>query len=68
MHENSNFASRERAERRKQVLASIGRLLRQVYDTPSPLPDRLADLMKELERSTGEPVRANLRRYPTSAV
>ena len=68
MHENSNFASRERAERRKRVLASIKRLLRQVYDTPQPLPDRLADLMKDLERPPASQSEPNLRRYPTPAV
>jgi hypothetical protein len=42
---------RERAAHRAQMLALIGRLLREGYDTAQPLPDRLSDIVRKIERS-----------------
>jgi hypothetical protein len=35
-----------------QVQASIGRLLRDGYDTAQPLPKRLADLVRQIAQPT----------------
>ena len=49
-----NALSREKAAHRKQALATIGQKLRQEYDVAQPMPDRLSDLVKEIEQSTSE--------------
>jgi hypothetical protein len=46
--------TRERAARTKEVLASIGRGLREQYDAPQPLSERLAELVRKIEQSTNE--------------
>jgi hypothetical protein len=46
---------REKAARTKEVLASIGRGLREQYDAPQPpLSGRLAELMRKIEQATNE--------------
>jgi hypothetical protein len=46
---------REKAVRTKEVLASIGRGLREQYDAPQPpLSERLGELVREIEQSTNE--------------
>jgi hypothetical protein len=48
-------ASRENAALRTQLQSSIGRGLREAYaGTPQPLPDRLVDLVRRIDQSTGE--------------
>jgi len=57
MSGNKVFLSRERADRMAQVRASIGRRLKEEYETARPLPERLSYLVKEIEkieRSTDE--------------
>ena len=44
--------SREKAAHREQMLTSIGRWLKEEYDTAQPLPDRLAALVRKIEQST----------------
>jgi len=44
--------SREKEAHREQMLTSIGRWLREEYDTAQPLPDRLAALVRKIEQST----------------
>jgi hypothetical protein len=51
---NNQFFSRGRAARRQEVLASIGRELRNHYDSPQPLSDRLAELVRKIERSASK--------------
>jgi hypothetical protein len=41
----------EKAAHRAQILASIGRGLREGHDATQPLPDRLADLVRKIEQS-----------------
>jgi hypothetical protein len=48
----SLLQSRENATRMKQVLVSIGRAMKERYDTAQPLPGRLAELVTKLESST----------------
>jgi hypothetical protein len=45
--------SREQALRRRETLATLGGLLRQEYEAAValPLPDRLAELTRQLEQS-----------------
>jgi hypothetical protein len=46
---------REKAVRTKEVLASIGRGLREQYNAPQPpLSERLAELVRKIEQSTNE--------------
>jgi hypothetical protein len=42
----------EDALARGQILASIGRSLREGYDIKEPLPDRLANLVRQIVRRT----------------
>jgi hypothetical protein len=42
----------EDALTRKKALDSIGRTLREEYDTSQPLPDRLANLVDQIEQLT----------------
>jgi hypothetical protein len=46
--------SREITACRAQVLADLGRRLREGYDAEQPLPDRLAELVRKIEQSTNE--------------
>jgi hypothetical protein len=46
--------SREKAKRMEQVLASIGRAMKENYDTSQSLPGGLADLVKKIEESSSE--------------
>jgi hypothetical protein len=47
--------TREKAARSKEVLASIGRGLREQYDAPQPpLSECLAELVRKIEQSTDE--------------
>ena len=46
--------SREKTDRMKEVQAEVGRRLREEYGTAQPLPDRLTDLLREIEQSTRE--------------
>jgi hypothetical protein len=50
MRRNGVLAN-ENAAHRAQILASIGRGLRERHDAAQPLPDRLADLVREIEQS-----------------
>ena len=45
---------REKAARTREVLAAIGRGLRERYDAPKPLSERLAELVRKIEQSTNE--------------
>jgi hypothetical protein len=54
MRRNGVLLSSEKAAHRTQILASIGRGLREGHDATQPLPDRLADLVRKIEQSTGE--------------
>ncbi len=48
----SAFVLREKAARTNEVLASIGQGLREQYDAPQALSDRLAELVRRIEQST----------------
>jgi hypothetical protein len=50
---NGVLLSHENAVHRARVLAEIGRGLREGHDE-QPLPDRLADLVRKIEQSSGE--------------
>jgi len=51
MRRNGVVLSRENAERMQHVRAEIGRRLRELYDVGGPpMPERLADLIREIER------------------
>jgi hypothetical protein len=54
MRAKTALLAHEQAAHRGQMLALIGRLLRQEYeyDTAQPVPDRIADLVKKIEQST----------------
>jgi hypothetical protein len=54
MRRDSVLLSREKAAHRTQILASIGRGLREVYDTAHPLPDRISDLVRQIAQPTEE--------------
>jgi hypothetical protein len=49
-----NGVSQVRAARRKEVLASIGRGLRDAYRAAEPLSDRLSALVSKIQQSAGE--------------
>jgi hypothetical protein len=53
MRKNDVLLARENAGHRAQVLAEIGRRLRDEY-IAEPLPDRLATLVRQIERSGSE--------------
>ena len=58
MDRNGVLLSRENADRMQQVRAEIGRRLRERYDAGAgPIPERLADLAKKIQRRTDEQVR-----------
>jgi hypothetical protein len=53
MPRNGVLLSREKADRLRHVRKEIGRRLREHYDAGMrQMPDRLAELMKTLERAT----------------
>jgi hypothetical protein len=52
----SGEATREKAARRAEVRASIGRALRDLYEADKPFPDRLVELVRKIEQPTGEQV------------
>jgi hypothetical protein len=65
MHRKSDSFAREKAAHMEQIRASIGRCLRDKYDTSQPLPKRLADLVRKIKqpasksKSSSQPARAN---------
>lgn len=50
MRQNVLSLSREKRVYRAQVLAEMGRRLREAYTAEQPLPDRLVDLMRRIEQ------------------
>jgi hypothetical protein len=50
MHRKSDSFAREKAAHMEQIRASIGRCLRDKYDTSQPLPKRLADLVRKIKQ------------------
>jgi hypothetical protein len=51
----SSLFLQEKAARTKEVLASIGRGLREQYNAPlPPLSERLAELVRKIEQATNE--------------
>jgi hypothetical protein len=52
--------SREKEAHRAQMIASIGRVLRDAYDTAQPLPDRLASLVRQI----AEPIDDSQKKTP----
>jgi hypothetical protein len=48
----SSLTAQAKAAHMAQVQASIGRLLRDDYDTAQPLPKRLADLVRQIAQPT----------------
>ncbi len=54
MRRNGALLSSEKAAHSAQVLASIGRGLREGHDAAQPLPERFADLVRKIEQSTGD--------------
>ena len=50
MRRTNVLVLRENAAHRTQMLSEIGRRLRDGYDAAQPLPDRLADLVRQLSR------------------
>ena len=50
MRRNNVVYPRENAAHGAQVLAEIGRGLRDGYDAGQPLPDRLADLVRKIDQ------------------
>jgi hypothetical protein len=54
MRRNGVLVAHENAAHRVRVLAEIGRGLREGHDAAQPLPDRLADLVREIDQLTGE--------------
>ena len=54
MRRNSVLLSQESAAHREQILAAIGRRLKEECGSPQALPDRLADLVRKFEQSTGK--------------
>ena len=51
---DSGSLSREKAAHREEMLTSIGQLLRREFDVAEPVPDRLSDLVKELEQPSSK--------------
>jgi hypothetical protein len=54
MRRGSVLLAREKGAHRGQMLASIGRGLRDEYDTALPLPDRVSDLVRQIAQPTEE--------------
>ena len=52
-NKNSVLLREEEADRMRHVRAEIGRRLREQYGAP-PMPDRLADLARQIEQSASE--------------
>jgi hypothetical protein len=49
---SGDYQTIHRDQERSQLLAAIARQLRANFDFTDPLPDRLRDLLDELERRT----------------
>jgi hypothetical protein len=54
MGRNDGLVSKESAEHRAHIRASIGRRLRETYNVEVPLTARLAELMRRIEESASE--------------
>ena len=54
MRRNDVWILREQTAHRAQILASIGRGLRERHDAAQPMPNRLANLVKKIEQGTSE--------------
>jgi hypothetical protein len=59
-----NGVSPEKAARRKEILASIGRELRKKYQATQPLSDRLSELVRKIEHCANESATAPDRSEP----
>jgi hypothetical protein len=59
-----NDVSPEKAARRREVLASIGRALKEQYVPAQLLSDRLCELVRKIEQSSGESESEPLHRCP----
>ncbi len=53
MRRLNGLSPREAAVHRTEMLATIGRRLRETYDVAQPLPDQLADLVRKIEQLEG---------------
>jgi hypothetical protein len=53
MRRLNGLSPREAAVHRTEMLAAIGRRLRETYDVTQPLPDPLADLVRKIEHLEG---------------
>jgi hypothetical protein len=61
MHRSGILLSPENADRMRQVRAEIGRRLRQHYDAGErPMSDRLADLVRKIQRPSERRVKAGV--------
>jgi hypothetical protein len=56
----SDLFSQEKAAHVEQIRAAIGRWLRDQYDTTQPLPKRLADLVRKIEKSVSTDLRPSV--------
>jgi hypothetical protein len=54
MGKKSAVLSRHKPAPSREVLAFLGRGLREQYETPQPLSERLAKLVRTIEQSTNE--------------
>ena len=54
MRDKNASLTREKAAHREEMLTSIGQLLRREFDVAEPVPDRLSDLVKELEQPSSK--------------
>ena len=51
MGKKSAVLSRDKAAPSREVLAFLGRGLREQYEAPQPFSERLAELVRKIERS-----------------
>jgi hypothetical protein len=54
MGKKNAVLSREKVAPTREVLAFIGRRLREQYEAPQPLSERLAELVSKIEQSANE--------------
>jgi hypothetical protein len=54
MSKKSAVLSRDKAVPTREVLAFLGRGLREQYEAPQPLSERLAELVRTIEQSISE--------------
>ena len=54
MGKKNAVLSRDKAVPTREVLAFLGRGLREQYEAPQPLSERLAELVRTIEQSTSE--------------